>query len=286
MSEKIAQSRIHSWGCAHFYAGGRIKLMFKNLFSQNTSLKNIPIAEIKDINLEKVPQHIAIIMDGNGRWAKAQGMPRTFGHNAGAQTLKTIVRFADKLGVKVLSAYVFSTENWKRPITEVNFIMELLSRYLTNEIDEFNENNVQVRFMGSRIGLPTIVNQKMDHAIEATKDNSGIILNLAINYGGQAEILQAVKNIAEQIKNNQLVPDAIDNKIFEDNLYSRQLPPPDLLIRPGGDFRISNFMLWQIAYAEIWTTEVFWPAFTQEMLLEAIRDFQKRDRRYGGLNNK
>ena len=137
--------------------------MFKNLFSQNTSLKNIPIAEIKDINLEKVPQHIAIIMDGNGRWAKAQGMPRTFGHNAGAQTLKTIVRFADKLGVKVLSAYVFSTENWKRPITEVNFIMELLSRYLTNEIDEFNENNVQVRFMGSRIGLPTIVNQKMDH---------------------------------------------------------------------------------------------------------------------------
>jgi len=286
MSEKIAQSRIHSWGCAHFYAGGRVQRMFKNLFNNETSLKNIPMAEITDINMEKVPNHIAIIMDGNGRWAKAQGMPRTFGHNAGAQTLKTIVRFADKLGIKVVSAYVFSTENWKRPITEVNFIMELLSRYLTNEIDEFNENNVQVRFMGSLTGLPPIIIKKMEHAIATTKDNNGIILNLAINYGGQAEILQAVRNIAKLVKNNELSIDAIDNKTFEDNLYSHHLPPPDLLIRPGGDLRISNFMLWQIAYAEIWTTEVYWPDFTEELLLEAIRDFQKRDRRYGGLNNK
>jgi undecaprenyl diphosphate synthase len=286
MSEKIAQSRIHSWGCAHFYAGGRVQRMFKNLFNNETSLKNIPMTEITDINMEKVPSHIAIIMDGNGRWAKAQGMPRTFGHNAGAQTLKTIVRFADKLGIKVVSAYVFSTENWKRPITEVNFIMQLLSRYLTNEIDEFNENNVQVRFMGSLKGLPPIIIKKMEHAIATTKDNNGIILNLAINYGGQAEILQAVRNIAKQVKNNELSIDAIDNKTFEDNLYSHHLPPPDLLIRPGGDLRISNFMLWQIAYAEIWTTEVYWPDFTEELLLEAIRDFQKRDRRYGGLNNK
>ena len=260
--------------------------MFKNIFNQNTSIKDTPVSEIKDVDMGHIPVHIAIIMDGNGRWAKAQGKPRTFGHNAGAKTLKTIVRFADKLGVKVLSAYAFSTENWKRPITEVNFIMNLLSLYLTNEIDEFNENNVQVRFMGSRANLPEVVLKKMDHAIAVTKDNTGIVLNLAINYGGQAEILQAVKNIAELVKNQQLEPSEIDNKIMEDNLYSRLLPPPDLLIRPGGDFRVSNFMLWQIAYSEIWTTESYWPDFTQEMLLEAIADFQKRDRRYGGLNNK
>jgi len=286
MSKKIAQPRVYFWGCVHFYPREGIYGMFKNIFTNSTSTKNIPVVEIKDLDRERMPQHIAIIMDGNGRWAKAQGKPRTFGHNQGAKTLKNIVRFADKLGVKVLSAYVFSTENWKRPITEVNFIMELLSRYLTNEIDEFNENNVQVRFMGSREGLPEVICKKMDHALEATKNNTGIILNLAINYGGQAEILQAVRGIAEQVKNCQLEPSEINKVVFENNLYSRQLPSPDLLIRPGGDFRVSNFMLWQIAYAEIWTTESYWPAFTQEMLLEAIRDFQKRDRRYGGLNIK
>ncbi len=286
MSKKIAQPRVSFWGCVHFYPREGIYGMFKNIFTNSTSIKNIPVAEIKDVDRERMPQHIAIIMDGNGRWAKAQGKPRPFGHNQGAKTLKNIVRFADNLGVKVLSAYVFSTENWKRPITEVNFIMELLSRYLTNEIDEFNENNVQVRFMGSREGLPEVICKKMDHALEATKDNTGIILNLAINYGGQAEILQAVRSIAKQVKNCQLEPSEINNVVFENNLYSSHLPPPDLLIRPGGDFRVSNFMLWQIAYAEIWTTESYWPAFTQEMLLEAIRDFQKRDRRYGGLNIK
>lgn len=260
--------------------------MLKNLFRPSGKIKNDPPAEIVDIDLANVPNHIAIIMDGNGRWAKAQGKPRTFGHNAGAKTLRTIVKFADRLGVKVLSAYAFSTENWKRPITEVNFIMELLSRYLTDEIDEFNANNVQVRFMGSREGLPEIVQKKMDYALNATKNNTGIILNLAINYGGQAEIIHAVHNIAEQVKNGVLNPEDIDAALLEDNLYSRQLPPPDLLIRPGGDLRVSNFMLWQIAYAEIWTTETFWPAFTQEMLLDAIRSYQKRDRRYGGLNTK
>lgn len=191
--------------------------------------------------MQNIPQHIAIIMDGNGRWAKAQGKVRTFGHQAGAETLKTIVRAADKLGVKVISAYAFSTENWKRPVTEVNFIMELLSRYLTNEIDEFNENNVQVRFIGSRKGLPEIVQQKMEHAIEATKNNTGIILNLAINYGGQAEILHAVRTIAAEAANGTLAVDDIDNNIIENHLYTKGLPAPDLLIRPGGDLRISNF---------------------------------------------
>ncbi len=260
--------------------------MLRNLFRASDKIKDDPPAEIKAVDLHNIPQHIAIIMDGNGRWAKAQGKPRTYGHNAGAKTLRTMVKFADRLGVKVLSAYAFSTENWKRPITEVNFIMELLSRYLTEEIEEFNANNVQVRFMGSREGLPEVVLKKMDYALEATKNNTGIILNLAINYGGQAEILHAVQVLTRRVQDGQLRPEDIDKKTVEEALYTKELPPPDLLIRPGGDFRVSNFMLWQIAYAEIWTTETYWPAFTQEMLLAAIASYQKRDRRYGGLNTK
>ena len=191
-----------------------------------------------------------------------------------------------EIGIKVISAYAFSTENWKRPVTEVNFIMELLSRYLTNEIDEFKENNVQVRFIGSQEGLPEIVKQKMAHAVAETKDNTGIILNLAINYGGQAEILHAVKNIAQEAANRNIAVDEITNEVFEQHLYTKGLPAPDLLIRPGGDLRISNFLLWQIAYAEIWTTDVYWPDFSEEHLLQAIRAFQGRERRFGGLVNK
>ena len=258
-------------------------LMFKGLFQTKSKAKNPVVVDTTGLDMNNIPQHIAIIMDGNGRWAKAQGKVRTFGHQAGAETLKTIVRAADKLGVKVISAYAFSTENWKRPVTEVSFIMELLSRYLTNEIDEFNENNVQVRFIGSREGLPGIVMQKMDHAIEATKGNTGIILNLAINYGGQAEILHAVRSIAAEAAAGKLAVEDIDNKVVEDHLYTQGLPAPDLLIRPGGDLRISNFLLWQIAYAEIWTTKTFWPDFTPDHLVEAILAFQGRERRFGGL---
>ena len=246
--------------------------MFKGLFQTRSKAKNTVEVDTTGLDMNDIPQHIAIIMDGNGRWAKAQGKVRTFGHQAGAETLKTIVRAADKLGVKVISAYAFSTENWKRPVTEVNFIMELLSRYLTNEIEEFNENNVQVRFIGSRDGLPDIVREKMDHAIEETRNNTGIILNLAINYGGQAEILHAVKTIA--------------NQVVEEHLYTSGLPAPDLLIRPGGDLRISNFLLWQIAYAEIWTTKTFWPDFTPDHLVDAILAYQGRERRFGGLVDK
>ena len=235
---------------------------------------------------DNIPQHIAIIMDGNGRWAKAQGKVRTFGHKAGAETLKTIVRAADSLGVKIITAYAFSTENWKRPVTEIHFIMELLSHYLTNEIQDFNDNNVQVRFMGSREGLPPVIREKMDHAIEVTRDNTGLILNLAINYGGRAEILHAVQSLARRVQDGNLAAEDIDTAVFEDSLYSCGLPDPDLLIRTGGDQRISNFLLWQIAYAEMWTTHVYWPDFTPAMLLEAIASFQKRERRFGGLVQK
>ena len=259
--------------------------MFNTLFKFKTGNKDISV-DTTGIDPEKVPQHIAIIMDGNGRWAKAQGKPRTFGHQAGAETLKNIVKTADKIGVKIISAYAFSTENWKRPVTEVNFIMELLSRYLTSEIDEFHKNNVQVRFMGSREGLPDVVRRKMEHAEKVTAENTGIILNLAINYGGQAEILHAVQNIVNDVQSGSLKVEDIDAAHFENYLYTKGLPAPDLLIRPGGDLRISNFMLWQIAYAEIWTTEVYWPAFTPEMFLEAVKAYGGRERRYGGLITK
>lgn len=261
--------------------------MFKGLFQTKSPVKTEKIEfDISDLDMNNIPKHIAIIMDGNGRWAKAQGKVRTFGHQKGAETLKTIVRAADAIGVKAISAYAFSTENWKRPITEVNFIMDLLSRYLTSEIEEFNENNVQVRFLGSREGLPPVVIEKMDNAIRETQNNTGIILNLAINYGGQAEILQAVKKIAQEAKDGKFDVSAIDKKVFEDHLYTAGLPAPDLLIRPGGDLRISNFLLWQIAYAEIWTTKTYWPDFTPDHLVEAILAFQGRERRFGGLVEK
>ncbi|MDO4178333.1 MAG: isoprenyl transferase [Phascolarctobacterium sp.] len=262
--------------------------MFKGLFQTTKS----PVKQEKlqfdtsDLDMNNIPKHIAIIMDGNGRWAKAQGKVRTYGHQRGAETLKKIVRAANDLGVKVISAYAFSTENWKRPITEVNFIMDLLSRYLTSEIQEFNDNNVQVRFLGSRAGLPQIVQEKMDNAIRQTQNNTGIILNLAINYGGQAEILHAVQSIAQEVYEGKLDVSSINNKVFEEHLYTQGLPAPDLLIRPGGDLRISNFLLWQIAYAEIWTTKTYWPDFTPDHLVEAILAYQGRERRYGGLVTK
>ena len=261
--------------------------MFNTLFLKPVRSMPAKVSmSVDGLDMDNIPQHVAIIMDGNGRWAKARGKIRTQGHKVGAETLKTIVRAADTLGIKAITAYAFSTENWKRPVTEVHFIMELLSRYLTSEIEEFKENNVQVRFMGSREGLPDIVIEKMDHAIEETKNDTGIILNLAINYGGQAEILHAVKSIAQQVADGTLKVEDIDAPVFENNLYSKGLPAPDLLIRTGGDLRVSNFLLWQIAYSEIWTTQVFWPDFTPDMLVEAIKVYQKRERRYGGLIQK
>ena len=261
--------------------------MFNTLFLKPVRSMPAKVSmSVDGLDMDNIPQHVAIIMDGNGRWAKARGKIRTQGHKVGAETLKTIVRAADTLGIKAITAYAFSTENWKRPVTEVHFIMELLSRYLTSEIEEFKENNVQVRFMGSREGLPDIVIEKMDHAIEETKNDTGIILNLAINYGGQAEILHAVKSIAQQVADGTLKVEDIDAPVFENNLYSKGLPAPDLLIRTGGDLRVSNFLLWQIAYSEIWTTQVFWPDFTPDMLVEAIKMYQKRERRFGGLVQK
>lgn len=255
--------------------------MFSKLFK--TKAPNNIVVDTSDLDMNNIPQHIAIIMDGNGRWAKAQGKVRTYGHKAGAETLKTIVRAADKIGVKVLTVYAFSTENWKRPLEEVNFIMDLLCLYLTKEIDDFNANNVQVRFIGTRKGMSDKVLEKMDYALEQTKDNTGIILNIAVNYGSQLEIAEAVQKIAAKAVAGEIAVDAIDEAVVEANLYTAGLPAPDLLIRPGGDVRISNFLLWQIAYAEIYYTKTYWPDFTPDDLVDAIKVFQGRERRYGGL---
>ncbi len=261
--------------------------MFNKLFKIKPGRKLSDVTVNTDgLDPDNIPRHIAIIMDGNGRWAKERGHIRTYGHKVGAETLKTIVKASNNLGIEVITAYAFSTENWKRPVKEINFIMELIKRYLTFEIQEFKEFNVQIRFMGSREDLPDFMNETMDYALEETKNNTGIILNLAINYGGQAEILHAVKEIARQVADGTLKIDDIDVPVFENNLYSKGLPSPDLLIRTGGDLRVSNFLLWQIAYSEIWTTQVFWPEFTPDMLVEAIKMYQKRERRFGGLVHK
>lgn len=259
--------------------------MLKNLFGKTQKETPKSLDELTaQLDPERIPQHVAIIMDGNGRWARKRGQVRTFGHAQGAKTLRSIVKFADSLGIKALSVYAFSTENWKRPITEVHFIMDLLCKYLTIELDEFNQYNVRIRFMGERKGLPDVVLEKMDHALEVTKHNTGIYLNIAINYGGQRELVNAAREIAALVQAGQLAPDDITEKTLEEHLYSRGLPAPDLLIRTGGDLRVSNFMLWQIAYSEIWTTPVYWPDFSEELLVEALLAYQKRDRRFGGLN--
>ena len=233
-----------------------------------------------------VPKHVAIIMDGNGRWATKQGKPRTYGHYAGAEVLRTIVKTADALGVKAITAYAFSTENWKRPKMEVTILMTLIGKYLTQELEEFNKNNVRVIFSGDKSDLPKQLQEKMLSTVDRTKDNKGLVLNLAINYGARAEILKATKAIAQEVQSGNLRLDDIDEKTFDAQLYTAGLSPVDLLIRPGGDVRISNFLLWQIAYAEIWLTDKFWPDFTPNLFIQAVREFQARDRRFGGLNKK
>lgn len=256
--------------------------MWKKWFSKDqTNQLNQVLIEQLDPN--RIPKHVAIIMDGNGRWAQKKGFPRVYGHRNGAATLKKIVRVASDLGVKVLTAYAFSTENWKRPTDEVQFIMELFSHYLDNEIDEMHQNRVKIRFIGNIDRLDSSLQKKIEHAQNLTQFNQGLILNLAVNYGGRAELTDAVRKIAEKIKQGELDVADIDEDTITENLYTCNLPDPDLLIRPSGDLRISNFLLWQIAYSEFWFTEVNWPDFTPDLFMQAIYEYQQRDRRFGGV---
>ncbi|WLR52370.1 isoprenyl transferase [Bacillus tianshenii] len=237
----------------------------------------------EDIDLEHVPKHIAIIMDGNGRWAKKRGLPRVAGHNEGMNVIRRMVRLATTLGIEALSLYAFSTENWKRPPKEVEFLMKLPQKFLTSFLPELIELNVQVRTIGDRTGLPEYTLTAVDNAIEQTKDNDGLILNFALNYGSRTEILSASKQLARQVKEGVITEEEINEELFEQYLMTRELPDPDLLIRTSGEIRLSNFMLWQLAYAEFWFTKVLWPDFKEEHFVEAICAYQQRGRRFGGV---
>ena len=230
-----------------------------------------------------VPEHIAIIMDGNGRWAKEKGMVRLKGHQAGMESLREIVRACSDKGVKVLTVYAFSTENWKRPIEEVSGIFSLLVRYVAKELKELNANNVQIRMLGDIDPLPADAKKAAQKAVDSTKDNTGLIFCIAINYGGRAEIVRAARFLAKQAAEGQLDPASIDEAMFASQLYTADLPDPDLIIRTGGEMRLSNFLTWQSAYSELYVTDTYWPDFTPDKLQEAIDAFNGRDRRYGGI---
>lgn len=254
-------------------------------------LLNINKEEVKNmstdkLDLNKLPQHIGIIMDGNGRWATGKGLIRTSGHKAGADTVKSILRTCIKLNIPVLTVYAFSTENWKRPKTEVQFLMNLFSSFLAKQIDELRKDNVRIKFIGRIDELPGNLAKEFHRAEDITKNNTGVKFNVAINYGGRDEIITAVKKITKKVSEGSLSIEQIDDKVFDDNLYTEGLPPVDLMIRTSGDMRLSNFLLWQSAYAEFWFTKTNWPDFTPEEFIEALIDFQHRDRRFGGLDNK
>ncbi|MBE6054678.1 MAG: isoprenyl transferase [Clostridium sartagoforme] len=239
----------------------------------------------KELVLDKdnIPKHIAIIMDGNGRWAKKRKLPRTMGHKAGVETIRRVIKDANALGVKYLTLYAFSTENWKRPEDEVSALMKLLVEYLRNELAELNRNGVVVKVLGDINKLPMDAQNEIIDAVEITKNNTGIVLNLAFNYGGRDEITRAVKLVSQEVKNGNINIEDIDEKVIEKYLYTHDIPDPDLIIRPSGEQRISNFLLWQCAYSEFWYSNVCWPDFKEEHLHQAIYDYQHRDRRYGGV---
>ncbi len=240
----------------------------------------------KSLDLSKLPVHIAIIMDGNGRWATRQGLPRAMGHRAGVESLRDIVKTCSSLGIRFLTVYAFSTENWKRPAEEVNILMDLLVEYIEKEIQDLDQNNVRLMTIGRIDELPGKTGEALRKAEEQTGQNSGLTLTLALNYGGRNEIVEAVRRIGRQVAAQKLNPDDITEETMSLNLYTVGIPDPDLLIRPSGEQRISNFLLWQAVYAEFWSSTVLWPDFRRVHLLEAIVDYQRRQRRFGGLKSK
>ncbi|TCT26738.1 undecaprenyl pyrophosphate synthetase [Melghiribacillus thermohalophilus] len=239
--------------------------------------------ESYELSLDHMPEHVAIIMDGNGRWAKKRGLPRVAGHREGMTTIKKIVRHAAKYKIKVLTLYAFSTENWKRPKTEVDYLMKLPAEFLDTYLPELMENHIKVQTIGQLSDLPAHTREAIEMAIEKTSENDGLILNFALNYGGRAEILKAVREIATDVKKDQIKMEDIDEKTFSTYLYTHPLKDPDLLIRTSGEIRISNYLLWQLAYTEFWFTEVLWPDFDENHFEKALFDFQNRKRRYGGV---
>ncbi len=237
----------------------------------------------KLLNLDphKLPQHVAVIMDGNGRWAKQQGLPRIEGHRQGASTLKEILRACKDWGINTLTAYAFSTENWGRPLTEVNFLMTLFEKLLRKELHQMNEEGVCIRFIGDLSPLPQSLKQEIDHSMAMTQNNNGVNFNVAINYGSRLEIVKACQAIAEKVSTGELSPDTIDENTISQYLYTSASPDPDLLIRTSGEMRLSNFLLWQLAYTEMYITDTLWPDFNRSEFRAALAHYQQRDRRFG-----
>ncbi|WP_304086975.1 isoprenyl transferase [Peptostreptococcus stomatis] len=236
-----------------------------------------------DINLDKVPAHIAIIMDGNGRWAKSRFMPRTYGHKVGVETIRKVVRECSRLGVKYLTLYAFSTENWKRPKDEVSALMGLLVKYLRNELEELHKNNVKILTIGDISKLPEACIEELALAKEKTKDNTGLVMSLALNYGGRNDLVNAVKNISQDLVDGKISLDDIGDNLISSHLSTNESPDPDLVIRTSGEQRLSNFLLWELAYSEFYFTDIHWPDFDEKELQMAIFAYQSRDRRFGAI---
>ena len=236
---------------------------------------------IEQIDKNRMPQHVAIIMDGNGRWAKAKGLDRSFGHQEGVVSVRKIVETANDLGIRYLTMYTFSTENWNRPESEVLGLMEILSSALKNNISKIMKNNVRLVMIGDRSRLSELTIKNMEEAEDMTKDNTGLTLILAISYSSRWEIVDAVKQIAHKVKIGEICAEEIDERIFSDHLTTRNVPDPDLLIRTSGELRISNFLMWQLSYSELYFTDICWPEFKKEEFYQAILDYQMRERRFG-----
>ena len=247
-------------------------------------LQNNDCDKIDMLNKESLPTHIAIIMDGNGRWAQKKGLPRTFGHRKGMETLERTVEAAISLGIKYLTVYAFSTENWKRPSEEVGMLMNLLIEFVDKKIAVLDRQGVRIRHIGIKENISAKVYEKIRYAEEKTAHNNRLVLNIAFNYGSRQEITAAVQKIAEKVQSGELMVADITPETVSGELMTKGEPDPDLLIRTGGEMRISNYLLWQIAYSEIYVTDIFWPDFTQDDLIKALLAYQKRDRRFGGLD--
>ncbi|WP_414632285.1 MULTISPECIES: isoprenyl transferase [unclassified Clostridium] len=245
--------------------------------------KKDAIKEKIQLDMERIPAHIAIIMDGNGRWAKQRKLPRTMGHRAGMKNIKMMVEESSNLGVNYLTLYAFSTENWKRTKEEVGALMDLVVEFINKEFEELHRNNVKLNSIGDISKLPEKSKAAVEDAMYKTRNNTGLTLNIALNYGGRDEIVKGVKEIAKEVLEGKLQIDNIDDKIISDHLYTSGMPDPDIIIRPSGELRLSNYLLWQSAYSEFWFSNINWPDFTKEDLRRAISDFQKRDRRFGGV---
>ncbi|MBU3098917.1 MULTISPECIES: isoprenyl transferase [Clostridium] len=245
--------------------------------------KKLLITDDCSIDMNNIPKHIGIIMDGNGRWAKKRKLPRNIGHKAGVEALRDVVKECSKIGVRYLTLYGFSTENWVRPADEVNALMKLLVEYLKSEFEELYKNDVVINSIGYITKLPLICQNALNNAFEKSKNNKGLVLNLAFNYGGRAELIMAFKKINEDIEYGKINKVDLDEKLVANYLYTAGMPDPDIIIRPSGEQRLSNFLLWQSAYSEFWYSDIYWPDFKAKHLHMAIHDYQERDRRFGGI---